>query len=53
MSWPIDAMRPSVFLRWPSAASLAELSLRAAESGAFAFCIAGKKNAEMVRKDQI
>jgi len=53
LTWRICARRASAFLRWPSAASLAELSLRAAESGAFAFSIAGKNNAEVVRKDQI
>ncbi len=53
MIWPIDAMRPSVFLRWPAAERFSALCLRAPTDDDLAFRIAGKNNAEMVYKVEI
>jgi hypothetical protein len=46
-------MRASLCLRWPAAAALSRLVGLQVEDGAFAFSIAGKNNAEVVRKDKI
>jgi hypothetical protein len=46
-------MRASLCLRWPDAATCELLGRCALADGAFAVSIAGKNNAEVVRKDEI